>query len=89
LLIFKPETIVKWHRQGFHLFWRRKTKAHHPSRPRINAEIRDLIRKALRGNPLWGTPRIQAELSLLGLNVAESTVAKYRIKVLKHHYSIC
>jgi putative transposase len=83
LLIVKPETVVKWHRQGFQLFWRWKTRVSSPGRPKISVEIRDLIRRVSRENPLWGTPRIQAELQLLGFEVTESTVAKYRIKVTK------
>ena len=80
LLIVKPETVIKWHRQGFRLYWRWKSKASLPGRPRIDAEIRNLIHRLSEENPLWGTPRIQAELHLLGLEVAESAVAKYRIK---------
>jgi putative transposase len=83
LLIVKPETVIKWHRQGFRLYWRWKSKAGRPGRPRIDAEIRELIRRISRENPLWGTPCIKAELHLLGFEVAESTVAKYRIKTLK------
>ena len=49
-------------------------------RPQIDTEIRDLIRKISRENPLWGTPRIQAQLHLLGYDVAESIVAKYRVR---------
>ena len=80
LLIVKPETVIKWHRQGFQLYWRWKSKTGRPGRPRIDEEIRELIHRLSRENPLWGTPRIQAELYLLGFEVAESTVAKYRIK---------
>ena len=83
LLIVKPETVIKWHRQGFRLYWRWKSKTGRPGRPRIDAEIRELIRRISQENPLWGAPRIQSELSLLGLEVAESTVAKYRIKTPK------
>ena len=83
LLIVKPETVIKWHRQGFRLYWRWKSKAGRPGRPRISAEIRELIRRLSRENPLWGKPRIQSELHLLGFEVAESTVAKYRIKTPK------
>src|SRR5499426_161260 len=79
LIIVKPETVIKWHRQGFRLYWRWKSKAP-VGRPKIDKEIRELIGKMSRENPLWGVPRIQAELHLLGLEVAESTVAKYRIK---------
>jgi len=54
-----------------------------PGRPLVNAEIRDLIRRLSQENPLWGTPRIQAELQLLGFDVAESTVANYRARPSK------
>src|SRR5215467_1620829 len=83
LLIVKQETVIKWHRQGFRLYWRWKSKAGLPGRPRIDAEIRELIRRLSQENPLWGTPRILAELHLLGFEVAESTVAKYRINIPK------
>src|SRR6266540_4106976 len=65
------------------LYWRWKSKTGRPGRPRIDAETRELIRRISQENPLWGTPRIQSELSLLGFEVAESTVAKYRIKTPK------
>jgi putative transposase len=82
LIIVKPETVVKWHRQGFRLYWRWKSKA--PiGRPKINKEIRELIRRMSRENPLWGTPRLQAELRLLGFEIAERTVAKYRVRSRK------
>ena len=79
LIIVKPETVIRWHRQGFKLYWRWKSKAP-VGRPKIDKEIRELIRKMSRENPLWGVPRIQAKLRLLGLDLAESTVAKYRIR---------
>jgi transposase InsO family protein len=79
LIIVKPETVIKWHREGFRLYWRWKSKA--PiGRPQIDREIRELIRRISRENPLWGVPRIQSELRLLGFNVTEKTVAKYRVK---------
>jgi putative transposase len=56
LIIVKPETVIKWHREGFRLFWRWKSKA--PlGRPKINQEIRELIRRMSRENPLWGSPK--------------------------------
>ena len=67
LLIFKPETVIKWHRQGFRLYWRWKSKTGRQGRPRINAEIRELIRRIPQENPLWGTPRIQSDLASSGL----------------------
>lgn len=82
LIIVKPDTVIKWHREGFRLYWRWKSKA--PiGRPPIDKEIRELIRRISRENPLWGAPRIQSELRLLGLNVTEKTVAKYRVKHAK------
>ena len=80
LVIVKPETVTRWHRQGFQLYWRWKSKAHQAGRPKIDREARDLIRRMSCENPFWGVPRIQAELHLLGFSVAESTVAKYRLR---------
>ena len=77
LVIVKPETVIRWHRQGFKLVWRWKSRKTRPGRPRVEAEIRRLIRRMSRENPTWGAPRIQSELRLLGHTVAESTVARY------------
>jgi len=77
LIIVKHDTVIKWHREGFRLYWRWKSKAS-IGRPPIDKEIRELIRRISRENPLWGVPRIQSELCLLGLNVIEKAVAKYR-----------
>lgn len=77
LLIVKPETVIKWHRQGFRLYWRRKSRGRRAGRPKIKREVRRLIGRMSRENPLWGVPRIQAELKLLGHDVAESTIAQY------------
>jgi len=82
LLIVQPDTVVGWHRQGFKLFWRWKSREK-PGRPKIEAEIQRLIQRMSRENPLWGKPRIQSELSLLGHIVAESTVDQYRIRPRK------
>jgi len=75
-MIVKPETVIRWHRAGFWLYWRWKSRKKR-ARPRTEAEIRALIRQMARQNPLWGAPRIQSGLALLGLMVAESPVAKY------------
>ena len=77
LAIVRPETVIKWHRMGFKLYWRWKSRAGKPGRPPIDREVRDLIRRMSRENPTWGAPRILSELALLGHNVAEGTVAKY------------
>ncbi len=79
LLIVQPDTVVRWHREGFRLFRRWKSRTGKVGRPKIKAEIRNLIRRMSRENPLWGTPRIQSELALLGHVVAESTIDEYRV----------
>ena len=79
LLIVQPETVVRWHRRGFKLFWRWKSRSE-PGRPKIELEIQKLIRRMSRENPIWGVPRIQSELALLSHSVSEATVRKYRIR---------
>ena len=68
LLIVQPETVVKWHKQGFRLFWRWKSHGK-GGRPRVDREVRNLIRRLSKENPNWGVPRIKAELSLLGYDI--------------------
>ncbi len=77
LLVVNPSTVIRWYRQGFRFYWRWRSRNETPGRPRIDAEIRNLIRRMSCENPTWGAPRIQSELQLLGYQVAESTVAKY------------
>ncbi|MCP4610353.1 MAG: transposase [Planctomycetes bacterium] len=83
LIVVKPETVIKWHRRGFKLYWRWKSRSSKVGRPRISKEIRDLIRQMSQENSTWGAPRIQSELKLLGYEVADSTVAKYMVKQKK------
>jgi len=78
LLLVQPQTVVRWHRQGFRLYWSRKSRKK-PGRPKVNREIRDLIRRMSQENPTWGAPRILSELLLLGYDLAESTVNKYMV----------
>jgi len=75
-MVVRPETVIRWHRRGFRAYWRWKSRRR-GGRPRINREIRDLIRRISKENPLWGAPRIHGELLMLGIEVAESTVARY------------
>ena len=77
LAIVNPDTVIRWHRKGFRLFWRWKSRTDKRGRPPISPEIISLIRRMSRENSTWGAPRIQSELRLLGYDVAESTVAKY------------
>jgi putative transposase len=65
MVLVKPATVVRWHRQGFRLYWRWKSRQR-GGRPRIDREIRDLIRRMSKENPLWGAPRIHGELLMLG-----------------------
>jgi putative transposase len=77
LLIVQPATVLAWHRQGFRLYWRWKSRLRSPGRPPIDLEIRTLISRMARENHTWGRRRIQAELRFLGYEVAALTVAKY------------
>jgi transposase InsO family protein len=77
--ILRPETIVRWHRQGFRAYWRWRCGSR-PGRPKITEELRDLIREISVVNPLWGAPRIHGELLKLGIEVAQSTVSKYMVR---------
>ncbi|WP_395074137.1 helix-turn-helix domain-containing protein [Hyphococcus sp.] len=64
---------------GFRALWRWKSRPR-GGRPKVSEEFRDLIREMSIANPLWGAPRIHGELKLLGIDIAQSTVAKYIIK---------
>jgi putative transposase len=83
LVLVKPATVVKWHRKGFRLYWRWRSRR--VGRPKKSTEIRDLIRHMSLANPLWGAPRIHGELLKLGIEVSQATVGRYlpwRPKVL-------
>lgn len=79
IVIVKPDTVVRWHRAGFRLFWRMKCQSPVGS-PRVPPELRLLIREMSTDNPLWGAPRIHGELLKLGIDISQSTVAKYMLK---------
>ena len=78
LTIVRPETIVRWHRKGFGSFWRWKSRPL-GGRPRIDKEVRDLIRRMSFENPLWGAPKIHGELLKFDVDVAQSTVSIYMV----------
>ncbi len=75
-LIIQPDTLLRWHRQGFRLFWKRRSRSK-TNQPKLNRETIDLIRRMARANVLWGSERIQGELLKLGIAVAKRTVQKY------------
>jgi putative transposase len=77
LVNVKPETVVAWHRAGFRLFWRLRSRPRSLGRPKIDSEVRALLRRMVNENPSWGAPRIHGELLKLGLDVSERTVSRY------------
>jgi hypothetical protein len=79
IAVIRPETLVRWHRAGFRRYWRWKSRSF-GGRPRVDAELRALIRRMSVENPLWGAPRIHGELLKLGFEVAQSSVAKYMVE---------
>ena len=79
LKIIKPETVIRWHRAGFRAYWRWKSRPR-GGRPRTPDDIRQLIRDMSIANSLWGASRIHGELLKLGIDVGQTTVAKYMAK---------
>jgi hypothetical protein len=79
LKIVQPETVIRWHRAGFRTYWRWKSRRR-GGRPKTPLEIRQLIRDISIANPLWGAPRIHGELLMLGIDVGQTTVAKYMVR---------
>jgi putative transposase len=76
LLIVQPETLLRWHRELFRLYWKRKSKTH-THQPKVAAETIALIRQMARDNRLWGAERIRGELLKLGIPVCKRTIQKY------------
>jgi transposase InsO family protein len=76
LAIVKPDTVIRWHRAGFRSYWRWKS-GRRCGRPTVPVEIRRLIREMSIANPLWGAPRIHGELLKLGIDIGQTSVAKY------------
>ncbi len=72
----KPETVIRWQRKGFALYWTQLSKHCGVSRPGTVKEIRELVCKMANANPTWGSPRIHGELLKLGINISERTVAR-------------
>jgi putative transposase len=75
MVLVKPATVIAWHRKGFRFYWRWRSRR--PGRPRINPEIRVLIRRMSNANPLWGAPRIHGELLKLGIEISQATVGRW------------
>ena len=76
LVIVQPETLLRWHREGFHLFWRHKSQAA-SRKAKVSLETVTLIREMITNNRLWGAERIRGELLKLGIRVCKRTIQKY------------
>jgi transposase InsO family protein len=75
----RAHRVIRWHRAGFRAYWRWKSRPR-GGRPTISADVRQLIREMSVANPLWGAPRIHGELLKLGIDIGQTTVAKYMVK---------
>ena len=80
LAIVQPRTVIAWQRTRFRDHWTRVSRQGTRGRPPVAKEIRDLIRTISAANPTWGAPRLMGELGKLGIEVAKSTVEKYRVR---------
>ena len=73
-----PETVVRWHRTGFRLYWKLISKVRRPvGRRQIPKEVRELIFRMVAENPTWGAPRIHGELLMLGFDISERTISRW------------
>ena len=76
LFLIQPETLLRWHRELFRLFWKHKSKAH-ARKPRLSLETITLIKEMAANNRLWGAERIRGELHKLDIRVSKPTIQKY------------
>jgi transposase InsO family protein len=77
LLLVKPETVVEWHRRGFRIYWRLKSKVGQAGRKLISPELQQIIFRMASENPTWGAPRIHGELRMLGFDLSERTISRW------------
>src|SRR5579863_1248347 len=78
LIVVNPETVVRWHRLGFALYWGVISKVRRAvGRKRLSKEVRDQIFRMVAENPTWGAPRIHGELLMLGFDVSERTISRW------------
>src|SRR5512132_4125691 len=81
LAFVQPRTGITWQQRRFRAYWRQLSQDRKPGRPPVAKEIRELIRRMSHANLTWGSPRIVGELWKLGIDVAKSTVEKYRVRL--------
>ena len=84
LVIAKPATVIAWHRAGFRLYWRWRSRSR-GGRPRVSHEIKTLIRRMRSENAGWGAPKIHGELLKLGFQISERTVGRYLRRLRPRH----
>ena len=80
LYFVQPRTVTTWQKKRFRDYWRALSQSTKTGRPRITPELRKLIGRMWEANPTWGAPKIVAELAMLGIDVAKSTVETYKPK---------
>ncbi len=74
-----PDTVVRWHRQGFRLYWRWKSRGREPGRSAFDADLRKLIREMQAANIGWSAPGIHGELLKPGIDISQATVSRYMV----------
>jgi transposase InsO family protein len=79
LVVVRPETVIRWHRRGWRLYWTWRSRARF-GRPRLTPEVRALIARMAFENPTWGTQRIRGELLKLGITVSARSIRRYRTR---------
>jgi hypothetical protein len=77
LVIVKPDTVVCWHRTGFRLFWRWKSRSRTPAQNDVSPDVKALIQQMAKANVTWGAPRIHGELLKLGIDMSERSVSRF------------
>ena len=80
LTLVKPDTVVRWHRKGFKLYWTWKSRRNGHGRPAVPSEVLQLIRRMSQTNSLWGALRIHGELLKLGIEISQAAVSKYMVR---------
>src|SRR5450759_878645 len=77
LVVVKPDTVVRWHRAGFRLFWRWKSRSRSLAESDVSAEVKTLIRQMAETNVGWGAPKVHGELLKLGIDISERSVSRF------------
>src|SRR5215469_13229100 len=86
LIVVSPETVVRWHRAGFAMYWRAISRTRGViGRKHIPKEARDLIFRMVAENPTWGAPRIHGELLMLGFDLSERTISRWMERAPRNH----